>query len=565
LQTARGTSTSFQSQSSTGTGANGQAGASALQPTASRKGPELDAASQENRRKEIAARIEKAHADAGHLIVATTALDDGTIIDWVDAASVEGADAVPPPPLKLAPLPPGVVHQTLKLPEGPPGTISFIRPSFDAYVKGQTPARDLNDYISRIPAGHPYPDPAPASDSDRMYVADNVFINQVPGNSIFGGQAMFNTAWSTADVPSGQDFAIAELAVMGGGSFCGATNGSQVGAVVGRLPPVYSTSSAVFALEAFYEGTTGWVTAVDHRGYVPQPNSITPGTPLPAVSLPGLSGQTEYEMAVAHFHNDPGVTDGWWVNFDGVWIGHFPDSLFDAFIACDVSFYGEMLDVDGGSEKPNTLNAWMNADMGSGARPWSSSAGSNRGSIAYIRQPFIFTDEKGSSGVFSPAVSSSLAITDPYCYDGRWSVDGNSGWVPTLWLGGGGGNARGCNGDPGGHFGVRKGAYVCSPGCSQCTGTGCSNSGGKICCGGTIDAMGTDCMTSFAPCKIKTADPECVTGKLDSSGTACCNAGCSQCGGNGCSVGGGCCIGHITASCSSSMPPCLIDPPPKSP
>jgi hypothetical protein len=162
----------------------------------------------------------------------------------------------------------------------------------------------------------------------------------------------------------------------------------------------------------------------------------------------------------------------------------------------------------------------------------------------------------------------SLPGSHRYCYDGRWTIDGASNWNPTLWLGGPGGNGPGCNADPAGRFGFKPqvGAYVCSAGCSQCGGNGCTNSGGKVCCTGTITSLGTDCMTSFAPCKIKTADPECRTGVLDGildyTATACCGAGCTQCGGAGCgNAGTGCCIGGITAKCSGSMPPCLIDPP----
>jgi hypothetical protein len=525
---------------------------------AAERRPELDRNAQSLRRQEIAERIAQLHAQAGRLVVATEVLENGTIVDWVDRSTVEGASGDLPPPIEQPELPPGVARAEVQKLAGPPGAIPYIRPAFEPYVKGQAVGRDLDDYIRRLPTGHPagrlesdpagHPSEGPGGNANRLYVSN--------GNNVgnFGGHAFFNVIWNNTNNPTGVDFSIAELAV-----FCGFVT-DLVGPIVGRMPGVY-TGGPVFGLERFVNGAAQWVTPASQNGFVQVSSTIAPGTNIVGGST--INGtQGENEMGVAFFNAFSTNPSAWWVSFNGQWIGYFPATMFTS-VGCNVNFYGEAFDAS------SSTTTWMNADMTSGRRPMTSSAVSNFGQVGYIRQPMVVTAVNNATGVFVTPNSPALGINHRYCYDGRWTTDGGGPWNPTLWYGGPGGNGAGCNADPGGSFGVRSGAFVCSPGCTQCTGNGCGNAGtqpGDVCCGGTITSSGRNCMNTFAPCKILTADPECRTGVLNSTGTVCCGAGCTQCGGAGCgSAGTGCCTGSITALCSGSMPPCRIDPPPPVP
>jgi hypothetical protein len=89
-------------------------------------------------------------------IVKTIQTYSGDVYDWVDAKSVPGSQLQPPfkiPEKKRSPL-----TELDQFPElrGPPGTIPMLRPTFDLYVKGETSAMSLQDYIlNHIPQGQP--------------------------------------------------------------------------------------------------------------------------------------------------------------------------------------------------------------------------------------------------------------------------------------------------------------------------------------------------------------------------------------------------------------------------
>lgn len=108
---------------------------------------------------------------------------------------------------------------------------------------------------------------------------------------------------------------------------------------------------------------------------------------------------------------------------------------------------------------------------------------------------------------------------------------------------------------------------VCCPDfCGECGGGGCEErrGGADMCCRDPILLSGKECVDNEPPCRMD-ADPGCVLGIADPSGTACCPDSCGECGGPGCSGRPGeadaCCVGRITASdisCTSSKAPCVL-------
>jgi hypothetical protein len=391
-----------------------------------------------------------------------------------------------------------------------------------------------------------------------------LYVSSVNAVANFGGTASFNTIWNTIDYPLGSDFVISEVA-----AYC--TGASLVGPILGRHPSIYPPGVAVFGLERWVGTDKQWVTSLSAGGFVQTSATVAPGSTITSSSVVG-GDQFENLVTVAFLTSFSTFPAAEWVALNSEGVGYFPSSMFTT-LGCNVDFYGEAQDAS------SATTTWMNADMTSGNRPWSSDASINFGQTGYIRQPTIWTSANFASGV-SPAVDSSLIALNggfhPYCYDGRWTNnDVVPDWNPTLWFGGPGGNGPGCNADPGARFsgsyanlftGGFATGYECSPGCTTCTGMNCGPpGGGRLCCGYMIDNAGTDCMTSFAPCKIKTADPECRAGFKNGAGTVCCGGSCTQCGGSGCNSALGCCIGPIHNLCSGHMPPCIIDPPPKVP
>jgi Stigma-specific protein, Stig1 len=119
--------------------------------------------------------------------------------------------------------------------------------------------------------------------------------------------------------------------------------------------------------------------------------------------------------------------------------------------------------------------------------------------------------------------------------------------------------------DPECNTGIRGSNACCAEACGECGGEDCSlrtAGGADDCCIGRIVERGPSCEESTPPCQIP--DPNCERGLRSSN--FCCELGCGQCTGPGCSgrPGGasGCCGGAITESnrsCNDHAAPCLID------
>jgi hypothetical protein len=353
----------------------------------------------------------------GYRILATTQTYVGDIVDWIDPATVPGSDAVPPPPVKVT-FPDGVEPMLTEIeayPElrGPEGSIAMIRPTFTAYVRGDTAAVDLDDFITRYQVlGQP-------AGQFRLYGG----YSQAVANR--GGVGTYN-AWATGSIEA-RSFSLLEL-----NSFCLGSNPATdlefVGIVMSRDQANFGNSTLRLQVEfATAGGSTGnniggWNGLVS--GFVAAAGAYAPGFALTPLST---AGGTQYDrrFELQLFNGN------WWINDQGTWIGYYPGTLFNLIntSACLISWYGEVFD-------PSPTD-WTANDMGSGQF-----ASGAFGQSGYIRLPFYID----SSGVSQWPAAGLTAPRDTACYTtSNMLTDVSADWTRYFYLGGPGGDATGCN------------------------------------------------------------------------------------------------------------------------
>lgn len=357
----------------------------------------------------------------GYRIVATTQTYVGDIVDWVDPKTVPGALVPPPPPVKISPsqTTQPAMTELEAYPElrGPEGTMPIIRPTFFRYVKGESTASSLDDFIKHHQAlGQP-------ADRYRLYGG---YSRQVQHHAAAG---TYN-AWATGGIED-LTFALEELA-----SECDGTNPStdreQVGMAMSRDRFNFGDDTLRFQTEFLTAGDqvgnlvggwAGWVT-----GFVQVSQTITPGAAITPLST---AGGTQYD---AYFEVQL-YQGNWWVDLGGTWVGYYPGTLFNLInsAACKAFWYGEVMD--------GTPTDWTANNMGSGAF-----ASQGFGYAAFIREPF-YADTGDISRWFDYGTSPSLAL--PYataCYTtSAISTNGGTGWDRYFYLGGPGGDQAGCD------------------------------------------------------------------------------------------------------------------------
>jgi hypothetical protein len=354
----------------------------------------------------------------GWQILETTQTYGGDIIDWLDPASVPGSQEEPPPkptPEELQ-LPEGVELQVTELdmyPElrGSAG-IPMTRPSFAAYILGDTGASSVEDFLTNhVVGGQP-------AGQDRLYGG---YRSTVDNTGIAGRLNQF-----VGDVEEGT-FSLLELAVACEGSDK-ATTLEQIGVVASRDKANFGDAVVRLQVEFFSEGIkledeiggwdglfTGFV-AVDGRPY---------GPGLALVPLSTVNG-AQYD---SHFKIQ--LRNGnWWVAHNGNWLGYYPGKFFDLIgsKACFVAWYGEVYD---GSPAD-----WTWTDMGSGMF---ASAGLDQAS--YVRG-LLYYD---GSGISNPPTSvAPIGPVDSKCYTTSEVLLDAKG-DPYFFVSGPGGDAMGCD------------------------------------------------------------------------------------------------------------------------
>jgi Neprosin len=380
---------------------------------------------------QVAAWVAQNHRAQGHRIVRTDTLDDGSIVDWVDAKTVPGSNAVPPPPL-----PSGKSVFAQAMPRelsGPPGALPFIRPAFSSFVDGQISAVDVNDYVRKISeerSAHGGPSSGnPRASNNRLFAPD------LRAATNFGLSGSVNNFWTGITSPQSPDFSFYELA-----AYCLSGNAAfdLVGIIEGVNPQIYGTST-VWGAEFFQSGFQSWVFGGSNFAIWHQfSTSLAPGTALTRPSTIG-GAQTQLQEAVILFNAASGATPGWWVSIANQWVGYFDSTVLTTLntSACNSEWYGEAFDPD------QATTNWMTATMGSGLLPNGSVFNNNIFLVGFVRQPTYYTAVNSSGGTFWSTLSVPGGV-DTNCYNVTLSTDGNSQYNPTIFFGGPGGTSASC-------------------------------------------------------------------------------------------------------------------------
>lgn len=103
------------------------------------------------RQEEVGRYLAGTYQQKHYKVKATIQMPSGDIYDWVEATSVPGSDAEPPPsPCPDCQLPNTELSLCPEL-RGPPGTMPFVRSSFfNSYIRGGTGATSVEDFIRRF-------------------------------------------------------------------------------------------------------------------------------------------------------------------------------------------------------------------------------------------------------------------------------------------------------------------------------------------------------------------------------------------------------------------------------
>jgi hypothetical protein len=374
---------------------------------------------QQQRQAEVDAYNTQLYEAQGWRAVATTVTQDGQRIDWLD---VTGADfpGDPPasPPDEIA-LPGGAERQLTELDEhpelvGPWGTIPIYRNRFARYVRGESGASSLEDFLDN------HQEMGRSDGANRLYAG---LVSNTPNTGAVGWMNQF-----AGDVEDGT-FSLIELAV-----FCAGTDKAntleQIGIVASRDKANFGDALLRLHVEFFTAGPKkiganqgGW----DERqiGFRPLARRrYAPGMLLRASTVGGPQEQARFEIRL--------FNDKWYVGYNEEWIGSYDASLFPEMSrkggACGAAWYGEVFDP--------TPGTWTTTGMGSGQF-----ASSGYGNAAWVSSPVLYAD---LSGFWStPPVDLTMVPDDPACYTRTALAKGSNG-LPLFFLGGPGGQAPGC-------------------------------------------------------------------------------------------------------------------------
>lgn len=379
--------------------------------------PALDA-EQRRRQAEVDLYLAKQHHDLGWRIVETTQTYIGDVIDWLDPASVPGSDAEPPPrpsPEELKP-PPGAKLQVTELdlyPElrGPEGTIPMIRPRFASYVRGETTATSVEDFIQHQVVGQP-------AGTDRLYGG---YIKQQ------ANKALVSWINDFGDIIEPGTLSLIEMATV-----CQGTNPDATMELVGVATSRDWANFGDWVLRLQVEFlTAGMVTGNYIGGWdgirlgfvAAAGRPYGPGIALAPVStVGGIQYTSRFEILLSG--------GNWWVGHNGNWLGYYPGFRFDLIPSrgCEAHWYGEVFDP--------TPTDWTWTNMGSGLF-----ASGGFGQAAYVMKPYY----TALSGVTYYPDGAASAPGDPACYKKSNLIVGGPGQERYFFLGGPGGDALGCN------------------------------------------------------------------------------------------------------------------------
>jgi hypothetical protein len=401
------------------------------------------ATAKQRRHGEVNAWIDEWHAQEGHKVIGQEVESDGTVVDIVSADSIPGSRVRPASePLTFDKLPEEGARPRLDRPVDP-NVVRIVRPHFARYVEGLEKAATLREYVSKLEPGTPFPG------SQRLYAGSRVAWD------VRGAYSMVNAIWQGSNNPGSGEFFLAQTSVT---DFGGAGGGDDewVGWVIGRHPSVYD-SNARLMTEFFTAGigTTGnyaggWAGSSGlSAGFVPYSGaSVHVGDQVPGSVSVVDGAQYSHEMSIMW---DPacgktGCTGGWWLAFDGQWVGHYPIGTaanqsvpFDLINsqADEISFIGEVFD--------STQGTWTATDMTSGIFPSTASSTAPWQKSGYYANMQIRKASDNTWYLVNPANVVNYGGDDANCYT-RFAVSLAAPWNATTWFGGPGKtNANSCD------------------------------------------------------------------------------------------------------------------------
>lgn len=368
----------------------------------------------------------------GRRVVHSLELSNGDMVDWLEPESGSSAKSVPPPPdvVKGPDVGAHPLKSVLDDYDRPRDAIPFVHPRFSPYVDGSSGKSSLAEYLREIPHGTPIPG------AERLWAGAAVNAANV------GLAAFVNAAWTSIDVPASDNFSIYQMNAFDNGDLYNAAE--WAGIAVGRLPQLVDNNYRMY-FEFItglgigdYQG--GWAPGV--RGYETVPGTaFPPGVQMSQYSV--VNGAQYEGMFVIERHAlcpiSASCTGAWWVWIRDQWVGYFPIGSSSPMInfdrinvtAAGASFYGEVYD--------ESESSWTSADMGSGLRP--ATSGLSNGYSAYARDMQYLS----TSGWVRPSTFGYVAGEDSACYRAYIYNSASSPWYRTLFFGGDGGDASGCD------------------------------------------------------------------------------------------------------------------------
>lgn len=374
---------------------------------------------------------------AGYRIVETIQMPSGDIVDWVDTASIPGADR--PPPSAPDSLPDGSplepsgqpVMEVDLYPElkGPEGTTAIVRQKL-AYVKKPGTATSVEEFIANMIPGQP-------AGQYRLYTGR--VLNLI--SNLSSSTSRMNL-WREGNIEDGT-FSISEHTATAWRVISGKTYQSIVGVTASRdranfaddPSPNQNNPLVRLQVESYLRNVTdeiylkgGWV-VIPHALWTPAAGvTYGPGSAY-AATLSQFGGAVS--SVAAQWKLDSG---NWWLWHEGNWLGYFKASDYEFYsggYGDSASWYGEVFD-------PTPTN-WTDNNMGSGQF-----ASQGPGQAAWMNNMYYCTGASSNCTWLTTAATSLATPADAACY----TIDNTIGWdgtQPFFYYGGPGGDSTGCN------------------------------------------------------------------------------------------------------------------------
>lgn len=361
-------------------------------------------------------------------IVTTAVNEAGEDVDCIDIDRQPGRVGATEP-LEYAPrtLPKGMPSVDPTVPMDVPnavcprGTIPMLHLDITDLERFET----LEDFLSKVPnqvrgdanGGPPSADddlelPRVGSTSSHQYAHATRTVDN------YGTDAYFNI-WAPY-VESSTEFSLSQMWVWRG-------SGANLETVEGgwqRYRGLYGDDSAHLFIFYTPNNYASGCYNLTCAAFVQTDGSVTIGGAQSPVSS---AGGTQYDIHL-FWYRDTG-TGNWWLQYQGVWVGYYPRSLFDAN-----GLYDKSSGVDvGGEIVNNNSGRHTYTDMGGGYFPTSGYK-----YAAFIRNiRYVNT-----ANTYQNASSLTASRSDAYCYEVTTAYSASASWKYYIYFGGTGYNAN---------------------------------------------------------------------------------------------------------------------------